>query len=172
MNDINPIALFIGASLGGVMGFFCGKIPYNAAMKRHRESMAMAGMVLSVVFGMMGGCLLALPFALIFTAVISGMGEGSSHAWDDPGYRGGDRRRVTRSPTDTPPPLRPYTEIGHLVVCGACQMATSKADGLPPQCPHCAHQFAATIPRPKKRSVHDDDGIVPLQVAEQKRRRT
>jgi hypothetical protein len=69
--------------------------------------------------------------------------------------------------------MRPYTEIGHLVVCGSCQMATSKSDGVPPKCPHCGFQFAATIPRPKKRPAEDDgEDLVPLRkVAQPTRRR-
>jgi hypothetical protein len=167
VNEINPVALVLGACFGGMMGFYCGKIPYNAAMKRRREGLAMAGMTLSVMFGLVGGCLLALPFALVFTGFVTMLGEAAgAPAWDDPGYRPRDRRRDSRGLADTPPPTRPYTEIGHLVVCGACRMATGKADGCaPPACPHCGHQFAASIPRPKRRKG-DDDGFVPLQLAD------
>ncbi len=167
MNDINPIAMLLGACIGSAMGYYCGKIPYNAAMKRRREGLATAGMVVSVLFGLVGGCLLALPFALVFTGLIVLIGEGAAPAWDDPDYRG-DRRPV-RGTNDTPRPSRPYSEIGHLVVCGACQMATSKADGsVPSACPHCGHRFGASIPRPKKRQADDD--VVELRVADPRRR--
>lgn len=171
MQELNPIVLMIAVCVGGGMGFFCGQIPYGAATTRRRHGMALTAMIVSVLCGLLGGCLFALPVALVFTGIIVVMGEAPSVAWDDTNFTPGSRRRAAHGLSNTPaPPAKPYTEIGHLVVCGACQMATNKSEGIPPVCPHCGHQFAVTIPRPKKRQA-EDDGFVPLQMVNPTRRR-
>ncbi|EFI35625.1 hypothetical protein Dthio_PD3054 [Desulfonatronospira thiodismutans ASO3-1] len=66
--DDPSILVFVLVSF--VIGFLCGLLPYLVGsvygMRRH----AKAGMILCIVGGLLGGIVVALPVALIFTGVI------------------------------------------------------------------------------------------------------
>ncbi|WP_291319024.1 hypothetical protein [Desulfonatronospira sp.] len=66
--DDPSILVFVLVSF--VIGFVCGLLPYLVgsvyAMHRH----AKAGMILCIVGGLLGGIVVALPVALIFTGAI------------------------------------------------------------------------------------------------------
>src|SRR5262245_16719610 len=82
---IHPALLLMGAVFGGGMGFACGRIPMAYASERKGDGLGLAGMVCCVLSGMLGGCLLALPMAMIFTVIILALG-----------YAPGDHRRDRR----------------------------------------------------------------------------
>jgi hypothetical protein len=130
------------------MGFACGKIPMAYATERKREGLGLAGMVSCVLSGMLGGCLLAMPVAMIFTLIIVVMG----HAPGDPRRR--DRRDIYVP--WKPPEMAtaaalpgPFSEIGPVIVCNECRHAHKRgAEGIPPACPQCGLDFRSRIAAP------------------------
>ena len=51
--------------VGAGMGLACGRIPMAYATERRRDGLGLAAMVTCVLFGFLGGCLLALPVAMV-----------------------------------------------------------------------------------------------------------
>lgn len=145
--DISPIFLLVGAVVGAGMGLACGKIPMAYASERRRDGLGLAAMVSCVLFGMLGGCLLALPVAMVWTLIIVCAGQAPDGRSD---------RRYVYKPW-VPPPVAtgsalpgPFSLIGRVVVCNECQHAhTPGPEGIPDACPACGFGFrarAAEIP--------------------------
>jgi hypothetical protein len=145
--DISPAVMLVFGLFGAAMGFACGKIPMAYANERRRDGLGLASMVTCVLCGFLGGCLLALPMAMVWTLIIICVG---------PAPDGRPTRREYYKPWEPPvmgsgPALPgPYTEIGPVLVCNECQHAHKKGpEGVPPACPSCGYEFktqAAEIP--------------------------
>ena len=136
---INPVFLLVGAIAGGGMGFACGKIPMAYATERRRDGLGLAGMVTCVMFGMLGGCVLALPVAMVFTGIILAVGHAPDVRRD---------RRDIYVPWNPPPVTAgrglpgPYSQIGTVIVCNECRHAHTRGpEGTPPACPSCGLDF-------------------------------
>ncbi len=169
---MSPAFLLVAAVIGGGMGYLCGKMPLNAGTKRGQDGLGLAGMVFCVLCGMLGGCLLALPVALLWTGLISLVGPAADGPAERRGGRGGNRRDG-RGPT-APRPVGAYTTIGPVILCNRCQQATSRqpGGGVPPACPHCQNPFDS-IPTVRKTrpAPPPDDEVVPLEPADAPRKR-
>lgn len=147
IGDISPVFMLVGAVVGSAMGFACGKIPMAYATERKRDGLGLAAMITCVMCGLVLGCLLALPAAMIWTLIIVSLGQA-------PDGRP-DRRQVYKpwvppAVTSGPALPGPYTELGPVVVCNECQNAHRKGpEGVPEACPACGYDFrtrAAEIP--------------------------
>jgi hypothetical protein len=76
---------------------------------------------------------------------------------------------------------KPFTEIGHVIVCNSCRQSTSKyKDGrIPVECPSCGQRFQSRTERdstdrrkaPPRTARLAEDDVVELRVAEDRVRR-
>jgi len=65
------VGYWVGVFAGGfVVGLLCGLVPFFVGRKKDRASLGVAGLIACVVSGLILGIILALPVAIIFTAVI------------------------------------------------------------------------------------------------------
>jgi len=68
--EIDP-AFLVGAMIGGVvMGVICGLMPLKAGAAKGRQTLGMVGFACCAISGLLLGCLLALPVAIVFRMVI------------------------------------------------------------------------------------------------------
>jgi len=170
--------LIMASVIGGMIGFACGLMAFRAAAERKQHGLGIAAMVVCVLVGFVGGCVLALPTAFVFKWIVTSLGEAPTpFAEADPynrEYRTESRRGPDRRNNDDFVPSAPYTVLGTAVVCNRCKKACSKVDGQPPKaCPSCDRSFGASTsetPKPWKRAkrapVEASDGdLVPLERA-------
>ena len=65
--DTYTTAVFFGALSTGVL---CGIIPFKLGKKHNQEGWGLAGLITSIISGLMLGILLAIPMAGIFSSII------------------------------------------------------------------------------------------------------
>jgi hypothetical protein len=168
MNDV--IFLAIAGGVGLMVGYACGRWPYNAAQKRGQDTLGLVALITCTALGLVGGCLLSLPVAWVFYLAV--VGSGTAPARDRRGYTGlsdEDYRRAMKRQQelegDEPPPGR-YTLIGPMVVCSDCQHASSKdaAGQVPLECPECGLRFRKATVK-KARPVAEAIEVVDLSAA-------
>lgn len=142
MGDVFLLGLGLLFCLG--VGYFCGRWPYDSALKRGQDTLGLVALITCTGVGLFG-CFLALPVAWAFHIAI--LAQGTARDRDRKGFNGlaeedYARFRARNPDLDEPPPGR-YTLIGPMVVCNDCQHATSKDTdgGVPPECPECGLRF-------------------------------
>lgn len=159
--DVNPVFLIVGALVGSGMGLACGRIPMAYATERRRDGLGLAAMIFCVLFGMLGGCVLAMPVAMVFTVIILALGPADT--------RRPEKRKLyvpwKPPPNATAPALGgPYSEIGQVIVCNACRQAHQRGpEGIPAACPSCGHKFKSTAaPIPVAAAAASGERIEPI----------
>ena len=158
--------LITAVLFGGIFGFLCGSIPFRAAHGRGQIYLALSGMVVCTVAGMIGGGLLAVPVGYLFKWLAMSLPDRA-------GAAEAELLRESRRIRDGAPKMAPrgrYTILGTAVVCSRCNKACSKiADHPPSECPHC-HRAFDNIPKVqpirKKWPAATDDDLVPLVTAQ------
>ena len=77
MNGGGQLVVF--ALIGGLIGFFCGMIPFRAANERGQSGLAIGALITCVLMGLLGGCFLALPTAYLFKWIAMSVGVVENH---------------------------------------------------------------------------------------------
>ena len=65
---------YVGVIFGGLLAIFfyylCGRVPYNLGKKYDDEQVGMAGLIVTIICGFLGGFIIAIPVSLVFSAII------------------------------------------------------------------------------------------------------
>jgi len=65
--DAFTVGVIFGALFSGIL---CGIVPYNLGKKYDDEQVGMAGLIVTIICGTMGGFILAIPVSVVFSAII------------------------------------------------------------------------------------------------------
>ena len=94
--------------VGTIMGFTCGLVPFQSAMRRGRPGLGTAALGVCTLSGMMCGCFLSVPASWLMRLLIVGLPD-MSHIGPDPTFGwSGPNPLLLKSdlPDDTPRPAR------------------------------------------------------------------
>ena len=65
---------YVGVIFGGLLAIFfyylCGRVPYNLGKKYDDEQVGMAGLIVTIICGFLGGFIIAIPVSAVFSAII------------------------------------------------------------------------------------------------------
>ncbi len=168
MNPNNP-AFLAGLVTGGlVAGGLCGMLPMSLALKRNRIELGIPALIMCVLFGLVGGLLLAIPAALIGTLAVAIMSKPRNQIYRESNeLLAGPIDWTSLDPDAPPPPLpapvvpradRPMYEVDRparsypsgsraTTTCPACDARIpADIDRNHPWCPRCGADLKSLIP--------------------------
>ncbi len=68
--DVSTVGVIFGALLAIFFVILCGIVPYNLGKKYDDKQVGMAGLIVTIICGFLGGFIIAIIVSTVFSAII------------------------------------------------------------------------------------------------------